>query len=350
MKYLLSLMLIGLCSVSFAAKSVELKWPSANPTKTCVFTPTTPIGSTMIGDFTGGDCPALTGVAPPVITNGIEELPSTALANTNFTVRWAANANNCSYASSVFPNPVPGWPTTGMPPCYSTGMCSLPRDVSLVFPAAGIYQFALTCTNAGSSVVASSTKTVQVTNPTPTGCNAPAGLRRHVYGTVAYNNTVSRDTDLTKFENVFGHNLVTPELRMFPGTANLNQRVYIPRGYYVSLQFTVPATMPVATYGLFRFEETQPQTVPARMSFVISKQCGDFTASVSPKCVADGPVNSAVMWGYDPGKTHMCALIPGETYFLNIVHASLTTPGTSTCQMGTCGNTMQHQKISAGGW
>lgn len=351
MKHLLLTLLLCITATANAAE-YQLKWPSANPVNTCIFN-TISSAKEMVGDFTGGNCPAVNGTPTPapVITNDLNELPATALAGSSTLVAWAASADQCTYSNSTFPTPVPAWPTVPYQSCNSTQTCASLHMVNVTFPSvAGSYTFDVTCKYNASTVLANARKTVQVTSPNPVGCIAPSGLRRHVYGKVANNDTSSRETDLTKYENVFGYNIVNNELKLFPGTANLNQRLYIPSGYYVALQFTVPATMPLATYGQYRFEETQPQTSPARMSYTISRQCGDFSTTNNPTCVMNnGPPNSSLFWGYDPSNTRLCQLTPGQTYYLNIVHAPLSNITSSYCG-GHCGNTIQNQKLSLGGW
>ncbi len=169
------------------------------------------------------------------------------------------------------------------------------------------------------------------------------------FGTVMYNSGLSRDVDLTLFENVFGDN-PGGSPRLFPGTADLNQRIMIARNKYIALKFTVPANFPLQTIGQYRFEETQPQTT--RMSWTISKTCGDFSTSpiapLTTSCIMNnGPVNSTLAWGYVQGASSRCPLEPGQTYFLNIIHAPLSNPASTYCA-GTCGNTIQNQGSGAG--
>jgi hypothetical protein len=90
------------------------------------------------------------------------------------------------------------------------------------------------------------------------------------------------------------------------------------------------------------------------MSFTISKTCGDFSVTPTPPITANcimnnGPVNSTLAWGYYLGATNICQLQPGETYYLNIIHASLANLTNSGCT-GTCGNTIQNQKSGGTGW
>lgn len=291
----------------------------------------------------------------PAITDGLSEaeLPSPVQVGSSATVRWAAQAERCSYAGSSFPAALSGWPTTGSgaTPCATAAACATPRTVTVTYPAAGTYTFSLDCYNTGVVRPASETRTVQVVTAPPPGCIAPAGLTRATSGRVAYNNGTSRITDLTLFESVFGHDQTGGPLRLFPGTQNLNQRIYIPRNGYVALKFTVPANFNSETLGRFRLEETAPQAT--KLSMTISRSCGDFSTTPTPpmtdKCILDsGPLNSTLAWG-NVGLTARCQLQAGQIYYLNIVHASLSAPLQSGCTSGPCGNTIQNERTGNGG-
>lgn len=351
-----------------AQTTLRLNWtPAGGSPKTCIIT-TDANGVSMdpasgklaaVASF-GADCPSQATAPPvsdPVITNGIDanEIPSTSVPGAKHTISWSADADSCSYSASSFPAAVSGWPTSGNA-CADADSCAAIHSVPITLPAtAGNYTFDLSCRRNGSSVVATSRRTVAssaVVTPPPSGCIAPAGLTRLNDVYVEFNYTVSqgRTTDATHFESVFGYDTATTPLRAFPGTVNLNQRLFLSRNSYVALQFTVPSTLALQTTGAFRFEETQPQTSPARMSMTISKSCGDFSPTPTPPltsaCVLNNaPANGNLFWGYAPGNPVACQLQPGETYFLNIVHASLNAPLTTYCQ-GYCGNTIQNQKVS----
>lgn len=349
-----------------AQTTLRLTWtPSGGgPQKVCVYT-TDATGVSMdpatgallaAGSFSGSDCPTGTTPVPdPVITNGITaaDIPSATTTNATHNITWTANADSCSYAGSVLPASISNWPVTGNV-CGSAAACAQGLTVPVTIPGTtGDYRFQLTCNRTGSSVIATSAQTVTVSTGGGGGdnCVNNAGIQRLTFGRVQYNDTSGRDTDLTLFENVFGHN-PGGESRLFPGTANINQRIMIPRNQYVSLKFTVPANFPNGTYGQFRFEETQPATL--RMSFTISKTCGDFSAApVAPLnagCIMNnGPVNSTLAWGYFLGATTLCPVAPGETYYMNIIHAPLGNLTNSGCT-GTCGNTIQSQKSGGTGW
>jgi hypothetical protein len=348
-----------------AQTTLRLTWtpPTGGP-KVCEYT-TDANGVTMdpttgallaTGTFSGTDCPTgTTPVSDPQITNGITaaDIPTSATVGTQHTITWSANADSCTYTGSVTPTAISNWPLTGNV-CSNAAACATGLSVPVTLPGtAGSYRFQLSCTKIGSGVTATSGQNVTVTTGGGGGesCVNNTGISRLTFGRVQYNTGDARDTDLTLFENVFGHVFVG-DLRPFPGTANLNQRIMIPRNQYVSLKFTVPSNFAHQTAGQYRFEETQPGTL--RMSYTISKTCGDFSATPTPpltsQCVINnGQVNSSLLWAYYIGAPNVCQLVPGETYYLNIIHAPLSGLTNSTCS-GTCGNTMQNQKVQGSGW
>lgn len=347
-----------------AQTTLRLTWtPPGGSAKVCEYTTDTN-GVTMdpttgallaTGSFAGSDCPTATPVSDPHITNGIDgtDIPTATTTGATHSIKWSADADTCSYEGSITPGAISNWPLTGNV-CGNAAACSTGLTVPVTIPSAiGSYKFQLSCKKNGSSVTATSSQTVSVSTGGGGGdtCVNNTGITRQTFGQVQYNNLDARDTDLTLFENVFGHNPGGTN-RIFPGTTNINQRIMMARNQYVALKFTVPSTLTVNTFGYFRFEETQPQT--ARMSYTISKTCGDFsttpTSPMNAKCIVnDGPVNSILAWGYYPSQgSSMCQLTPGETYYLNIIQAPLSNLTSSYCS-GTCGDTMQNKK-GGGGW
>ena len=358
---------------ALAQTTLRLNWTASDGSvKTCVLASDAtgvsldPASGKLLANVTFGEnCPSAavtppTPVRDPVITDGLDasELPNSSVTGATHTATWSADADSCSYADSTLPAAVAGWPTSG-DVCSDAASCASAHTVPVVLPStAGNYGFVLSCRRNGSTVVATSRRSVAVAAAPPptTGCIAPAGLTRLDTAYVEFNYTVSngRTTDATHFESIFGYSTAEAPLRTFPGTVNLNQRVFMPRNSYVALQFTVPRDLTQDTVGAFRFEETQPQTSPARMSMTISKSCGDFnptaTAPLTNACVLNNAAaNGSLAWGYAPGNAALCQLQPGETYFLNVVHASLNAPLTTYCQ-GYCGNTIQNQKIGSQLW
>jgi hypothetical protein len=353
---------------AFAQATLRLNWTSPDGAiKTCVLTTDAngvnldPLNGRLLANVTfGANCPTATTVPPtvtaPVVINGLDasELPSSSLPGATHTVTWSADADNCSYSASSLPATVTGWPTSGNV-CSGADSCASTHSVPVTLPAtSGNYTFDLSCRRTGSSVVATSRRTVAVAPQVPptTGCIAPAGLTRLSTAYVEFNYTVSngRTTDATRFENIFGYALEGAPLQPFPGVVNVNQRLFMPRNYYTALAFTVPGNLTLLTTGAFRFEETQPQTSPARMSMTISKSCGDFgvnaTAPLTNACVLNNsPSNGNILWGYAPGNPAICQLQPGETYYLNIIHAPLSAPLSTYCE-NYCGNTIQNQKVA----
>jgi hypothetical protein len=338
-----------------AQVGIRITWTApGGAKKTCVAT-SNEAGVSMDpnnGDFVldgafSGDCPGDTAPLPPVITNGLDasELPVSSTIGTTHTVAWSADADRCSYSASSFPSPVTGWPTSG-DTCNSAASCATMHSVPITLPVVpGNYAFNLSCWRNGVTAPATSQRTVTVTGTS--ACVAPAGFTRVNEAYVEFNYTqpgAGRTTDATLFEKIFGYFDETSPLRTFPGTRNVNQRVFLTRNSYAALRFTVPSTLTTSTSGLFRFEETQPQT--DRMSFTISRTCGDFSLTpaepLAAACVRNNLVaGSALHWIVGNSAPGYCRLEPGETYYLNIVHADLTPPMSSSCA-GYCGNTIQN--------
>lgn len=308
-----------------------------------------PSGSTGGGGGGGG------GVTDPAIGNGIDasEIPATTSKGATHTIAWSADADNCSYSTSSLAAAIATWPTSGNV-CSDAASCAATHNVAITMPnTAGSYKFELTCRRSGSSVVATSSRTTTIAaDPPPTGgCVAPAGMSRVTELFTTFNNGGGAQTvDGTQFGPAFGYNFSGGTARSFPGTQNLIQRVYIPKNYYVSLQFTVPGNLALNTRGLFRYDETIP--VGGAVSFTISKNCGDLSptpaAPMNAKCAQSNiRLGDGLPWGYAPGDGNLvCQLTPGETYFLNIVYASLTNPLTTAACTGPCDRGIQNQLVS----
>jgi len=348
-------------AAAFAQITIEVHWTETDGSpRTCVITSDENgvLGSgTMLstnGSF-GAGCPGGTAPPPPPpqITDGLDasELPSSATAGSTYTVTWSADADDCDYAASTFPAAVAAWPTSGKA-CSTAAVCAAPHVVPVTMPAdPGSYTFALSCRRTGVAAPAVSQRTVLV--PGGTACTGPSGLTRssQAYVEFNYSGGVGRTADATQFESIFGYFDETTPLRRFPGLVNVNQRLYLPRHAFAAMRFTVPADLTPGTAGLFRFEETQPQTVPARMSMTISSECADFsttpTVPLSAGCVVSNmAAGGNLSWIVDGTAPGYCRLERGRTYYLNVLHASLTAPLTTYCG-GTCGNVIQNQ-ISAG--
>lgn len=345
---------------AWAQLSVRVNWVTVDGTpKVCVITADQQ-GVSMDGEnglvlngVFGGDCPGGTVTPPqaPVITNDLDanELPSTSAAGAVHTVNWSADADRCTYASSSFPAAVSGWPTSG-DVCSSAASCALPHPVAVTLPGTpGSYAFNLSCYRNGVTAPAVSQRTVVVPGA-PSGCLAPVGVTRAETAYVEFNYTpgAGRTVDDAKlFENIFGYYDAATPIRLFPGVGNVNQRVFLAPDFYLALRFTVPQNLNIGAAGQLRFEETQPQADV--QSLTISKSCGDFNPvpapGLLPGCVVtDMTPNGNLAWVVGMTVPGFCRLERGETYYLNIIHASLTTPTLSECASGTCGNTIQNQK------
>lgn len=358
-------------SVPAAAQTVtKLTWtpPGGGTPKVCVFTADASGASmdangnlSMSGSF-GADCPTGSnggggggGVTPPAIGDGIDatEIPATTSKGATHTVAWSADADNCSYSTSSLAAPIATWPTSGNV-CSDVASCAATHSVAVTMPnTAGSYTFALTCRKAGSATVATSSRTTTIAaDPPPTGeCIAPAGLTRVTSLYTTFNNGAGQQTvDGTRFAPVFGYNFSGGAPRDFPGTINLTQRLNIPHNFYVAMQFTVPANLALNTRGLFRYDETIP--VGGAVSMTLSKRCGDFnttaTAPMNAKCsLSNVRPGDGLPWAYSPADGALfCQLVPGETYYLNVLFASLTNPLTTSACSGACDRGIQTQIVS----
>ena len=361
-------LLVSCLSVPASAQvTVRQTWtPSGGAPQTCIFT-TDANGIvmdangalTMTGSY-GANCPTGTVTPPsdPSITNGIDssEIPGTTTAGAVHSITWSANADNCSYSTSSLAAPIATWPTTGNV-CSDATSCASTHTVPITMPATtGSYTFALTCRKTGSGVVATSSRTA-VIGGGGGSCAGPAGTTRAQSIWVTSNSGAdARNVDATAYESTFGLNISGGSLRPFPGTVNLSQRLNIPRNNFVSMQFTVPSNLALNTRGVFRYDETVP--VGGAVSMTVSKTCGDLgttpTTPLNAKCAQSNiRAGDGLPWGYAPGDgATRCQLQPGETYYLNIIFASLTNPSTTpACGASlTCDRGIQTQFVSGSTW
>lgn len=166
---------------SFASTVLELRYPSAAPGVTpCLYTtnnagisadPST--GHLLaIGDFLTG-CPETGPVLPlPVIVPGPSDwvLPNPWIVGQEVQLQWAAvNASSCTFGGSS----ATGW-TSGGSACSSTSTpaCHTLKTVTIAPPAAGTYQFSMTCTNSTGPTTSTSVSrvvTAPVTQPSISG-------------------------------------------------------------------------------------------------------------------------------------------------------------------------------------
>lgn len=102
---------------------------------------------------------------------------------------------------------------------------------------------------------------------------------------------------------------------------------------------------PAGNYGFFTMVDTN---YSGTTTIKISKTCGDLapTSTISPFCILNNASGSAVLfWSTftsGPDFLGSCALTPGETYYMHVIHADLANPGVSTCPLGVCGNSIQN--------
>ncbi len=128
-----------------------------------------------------------------------------------------------------------------------------------------------------------------------------------------------------------------------PGTVTGSVAVRVPRGTYRSVAF---APLNIGDGGGFVFEQTAPFVGPAgKLLVVISRCVGDFggptSTVVDPACIR-GSGGTGIMtfgWSTDPAASpNVCKLVPGETYFFNLMHAQSPDDITTTsCSQENCG-------------
>jgi hypothetical protein len=354
------ILLVAFAGTVSAQTVLQLKHtPPGGSQQTCIYT-TDAAGVSLdsatgnlvaTGTFSTG-CPTGGGGGSAAsFTNDIAtDIAATIATNALQTLTWSADADNCTYDGSTFPAGVTfaNWPTSGVA-CSTSASCGTLHTVQVTPPSDGTYKFKLNCTRSPNATVVSSEVTT-VASAASGACIAPAGLTRLMTGSVKHATGVSHSENVTMFENIFGW-VSASQRKLWPGVKNLLQRPMIGRNQYIALKFTVPTGMSTNNYGKYRFEETQPETL---MSMTISTECGDFRPAASnpiaPSCVQSdmytgGSNPTAIYWKL-PGSTFptstACPLQPGQTYYLNIVHAGIADPTASYCA-GTCGNQIANE-------
>lgn len=153
-----------------------------------------------------------------------------------------------------------------------------------------------------------------VRQPPAGNCTATAGL--------------TRNTSLTRFDQVWG---------AFPGKSGI-KTFQIPRGQYIALEFTVPATMTPQTIGKFSNLSTGTS---ASFSTTITSCPGDFsTAPVRCALSANSEGNLPFVINYAGG--NRCPLLTGGTYYLNIVHRPIGASAVTSCAVASCSATIKN--------
>ncbi|MGA9422628.1 MAG: hypothetical protein WBW61_09705 [Rhodanobacteraceae bacterium] len=166
----------------------------------------------------------------------------------------------------------------------------------------------------------------------------PTGLTRATRGDVVYGPGFSAvDIDITQYANIWGRS--NPWQPPQPWPAVNGQVAYInvlKTGTYLSAQFTVPIE---PDHDSGRFERADLSGDVTRTSASISESCGDFSTAVPAGCVIDSGYRGSplLLWaiGDDP-PANACPLVPGRTYYLNLMMAPLDNPTDSYCHAAGC--------------
>jgi len=218
----------------------------------------------------------------------------------------------------------------------------------------------VTCNKTGNPTPVTSSASITVNAGGGGGGGActgiPASLTRQVVGKSTWLGStpinVMASNDVTLFKNVWGRDPDAPTtgtVRDWPDRTGVLNQLQIMKNQYVALQFTVPVDMPVTAYGTLQGSTSQYNGNLKPWSMTISHSCyGEFdtgsTNLPNTHCTSSNQTESGgITWSLigNAGGSSTCQLTPGETYYLNIIHAPLTasdaTSGTtSSCNVSSC--------------
>jgi hypothetical protein len=183
---------------------------------------------------------------------------------------------------------------------------------------------------------------------------APAGLLRQTGVTVrTYSPALVRTgvpvLDASGWDNVFGYNYASPggiPIVPWPGSLNIVTNLRVLPGKYLAIEFHVPVGAAPGAIGVISTTQTGTTIVPVART--LSTCAGDFRSTVPAVCRAELGEGTGIGWAlHDEAGT--CRLEAGQTYYLNIVVASLADPTTTTCPAGMayCGFSLQNQVYSS---
>lgn len=245
--------------------------------------------------------------------------------STPFSVSWAVTgASTCSATAELdgTPTVLPGWTDAG-------NSATSPRN-GISAATAGTYTLHLSCANAnGATMSAPATMVV-----TGTGDNCPAG--RQLLATVCYTYAVSGsscspNTNVTKFENLWGRNAPAGTPVLFPGLNYYNVIANMGASTYIAAKFVMPVSIPSNSTGILAHGSTLPGP---NLTMAISDTCGDFTPA-NTQCgpTADVPGGAGMgKWKLSTyTSSNGCPLVAGQSYFMNF---KVTDP--AACVGGAC--------------
>lgn len=358
--------LLGSVATAAATAQTTLKLSYPGSTDPCVFTsdsqgvrldPAT--GELLANGSFGGGCP--TGaVASPSFTNSLvsgDDTSGTIILGAGVTLKWAADADSCSYTGSAFPETVAGWPTSGAA-CSNAADCGTLHTFPYTPGTAGNYTFSLQCLKTGNPTPVASQTTITVNPPGggggETACSDASTLPRQTTGKTWWISSGQsiNSNDLTQFKTVWGRDPASPNdtgsILDWPNRSGVLTQQNIVKNNYVALKFTVPSGMSSTAWGTLQGSTTMMGgSTLALFSMTITKDCYGALSTGSSNLPSTGVGNICYFSNktetgtlYWSTGTHTgCKLTPGDTYYLNIVTAPLTTTGTGTsaCSASTCG-------------
>lgn len=287
----------------------------------------------------GGSAPAIDSFT----VNG-STAPTTVVSGAAVTLSWSSTGASECWAGGTFAD---AW--SGPKPPNGSEARTAPDVTNQVTRTATLY-----CSDTNGQQTETLSRTIvilpeEVAPPDCTDRPPPPELAR-----AAYINFQSDPKNAHSFEEVFG--------APWPGLNN-TQRIAIVDGQYAAMRFTVSSTVaPDAISGINveTFQPGHPDVSGGQKLWSVSRCPGDWrldaiTEEQGPGCVFGGPFGQQPSFG-GPGfvdDPNRCGLLPGETYYLNLVYTDAT-PGTpnddiqSSCLNLRCGNIMA--PTFNGGW
>ena len=318
-------------------------------------------GQLMAAGSFGAGCPSSAPPAAPNFANSLTSGDDTTGPITlggAITLNWAADADACAYSATPA---ITGWSGTA---CSDAASCAKTHAFTTTPSAAGSYGFSVTCTKIGSStpVIAHTSVTVDPIGGGGSGANGacsgiPSSLTRQVVGLSTWLGSTPliqsmSSNDFTLFKNVWGREPNAPATGTtldWPGRTGVLTQLQINKNRYLALQFTVPADTPSTTWGTLQGSTSVYNSTIKSWSMTISHSCyGEFDTSSSnlagAHCTSNNQTEGGgITWSLagNAAGANTCQLKPGETYYLNIIHAPLTasdaTSGTtSSCTTSSC--------------
>jgi len=360
-----------------ASAQTTIRFTTPGSSATCVFTSDAQgvrfdaaTGQLLAAGSFGAGCPSGTinsGQTPaPSFTNNLtsgDDTVGPVTLGSAISLTWAADADACAYTATPA---VTGWSGAA---CSDANSCAKAHSFTTTPTVAGSYGFSVSCTRRGISTPVTSSAAVTV-NPEGGGgstggstgggtacAGIPTSLTRQVVGLSTWLGSTPliqwmSNNELTAFKNVWGREPnapVTGTTLDWPGRTGVLTQLQINKNRYLSLQFTVPADTPRTTWGTLQGSTSVYNSSIKPWSMTISHSCyGEFDTSspnlASDHCASSNQTESGgITWSLvgNAGGSNTCQLKPGETYYLNIIHAPLTasdaTSGTtSSCTASSC--------------